>query len=909
MVEEHRDPERTAPGPGASGAGPDWKLLLEQLRMRGPGYTRYLRAEELGRGGMGVVHTVFDKDVRRSLAMKVVLPRNPALDPPDAPGSEARALARFLEEAQVTGQLEHPGIVPVHELGIDAEDRVYFTMKLVKGETLVTVFERARDKTDERWNQTRVLAVLLRVCEAMAYAHSRDVVHRDLKPGNVMVGEYGEVYVMDWGLARVLSRPDVRDLRIRTASDSKGPPSTPDSPLLTLDGDVIGTPAYMPPEQAAGQIEQIGPHSDIYALGAMLYHLLAGDMPHVSKGERISPRTLLGRVQRGPPVPIRELVPEIQKELGAIVERAMAPAIADRYASMNELADDLRAYLEGRVVRAYESGVLAEVRKWVARNRGVTVTGLAAVLLIAGLTLWFILNLQVKERRARESTRLARAESRRADVQAELATSRAVEAEEQRRKLLRVSDRQRLDDLVASVDDLWPARPERSQAFEAWLEQAGELLSRQAEHERTLAELRVLGRPQAHAEDGQLGRLRADPDSDPEQESRLAARIERERDFDFGGDVESKWWHDTLRDLIVGIEQLAADDPYGQTVRSLRDRLAAARSLGARSLEQSADEWDQVIAEVGDPVACPAYGGLVLAPQLGLVPIGRDIDSGLFEFWHVQSGERPQRSEDGTLQLDAESGIVLVLVPGGPFSMGAQANDPARPGYDPLAPASESDSRGRLVEVLLDPFLLSKYELTQAQWTRIAGSNPSFWSPEYRPGRITLVHPVEQVSWEECFQVARQLDLVLPTEAQWEYACRAGTETPWQTGESSAELFEYANLKDADYGARFDFPGTVEPFADGFPYHAPVGSLRPNWFGFHDMHGNVWEWCRDGYGSYDRPVRPGDGLSDREDSPDRTARGGGFDGLAAFVRSTIRFGAVPSGRDGNVGVRFARSIE
>ncbi|MBL8767005.1 MAG: serine/threonine protein kinase, partial [Planctomycetes bacterium] len=225
--------------------------LLEALKARGPSSSRYRLKGEVAQGGMGIILRVWDEDLRRHLAMKVML---------DEQDGAASRLSRFLEEAQVTGQLDHPGIVPVHELGIDARGRVFFTMKLVKGRTLAQVFEAVKHG-DDGWSVTRALSVVLRVCEAMAFAHEKGVIHRDLKPANIMVGRFGETYVMDWGLARVLGKKDTKDIRprpnesvsaVRSSRRDSGH-ATPDSPMLTMDGDQVGTPAYMPPEQARGE--------------------------------------------------------------------------------------------------------------------------------------------------------------------------------------------------------------------------------------------------------------------------------------------------------------------------------------------------------------------------------------------------------------------------------------------------------------------------------------------------------------------------------------------------------------------------------------------------------------------------------------------------------------------------------
>jgi WD40 repeat protein/serine/threonine protein kinase len=356
---------------------------------------RYEIKNEVGRGAMGAVLRVYDADLRRQLAVKVMLAFESANGSRTASqeSSAARRYARFLEEAQITGQLDHPGIVPVHEIGLDGEGRLYFTMKLVRGRELREVYELVR-KGEDGWNLTRALNVLLRVGEAMAFAHEKGVIHRDLKPDNVMVGRFGEVYVMDWGLAKVLGSTDTRDVRVRRADASHSLVRTErrdraqeaDSPLATMDGDIVGTPCYMPPEQARGRLEDIGPHSDVYSVGAMLYELLGGHMPYCGKGDRPTPQAVLGALIQGPPKSVRTLVKSLPDELVAICEKAMAREIPDRYPSMAGLTEDLRAYLEGRVVSAYETGALAEFKKWIARNVAFALTvGAALVLGFGGL--------------------------------------------------------------------------------------------------------------------------------------------------------------------------------------------------------------------------------------------------------------------------------------------------------------------------------------------------------------------------------------------------------------------------------------------------------------------------------------------------------------------------------------------
>jgi len=885
-----------------------WNALIDQLRERGPGHTRYVFEGELARGGMGVIHRVFDRDARRRLALKVMLGKGVPPAAGDTPDVDDASLGRFLEEAQVTSQLDHPGIVPVHEIGVDETDQVYFTMKLVKGEDLRAVFDRVADPNDEEWTTTRALNVMLRVCEAMAYAHTKGVIHRDLKPGNVMVGKFGEAYVMDWGLAKIVGRDDPHDLRLRTIDTTslrtdreEAVAATPDSPIMTMDGAVVGTPAYMPPEQATGRVEDIGPPADVYAVGAMLYHLLSGRMPFTKPGDRVSPRMILAMVAQGSPSPLAEISPHTPTELVAIVEKALARGIADRYPHMTALARDLRAYLEQRVVAAYESGAWAELKSWVRRNRALATTAATALLAVVVLAGWAL----VERNTAKKSEQEARAEKAR---------------------VLRASDIKRLTNLWDEMDDLWPASLNKVEPMEQWLKRARALLDRRPEHETTLAALRATGRPESHEDEARHAELREhlklDRAGESEEEfedeaareaheqelarttAELPGRIERERDHDFGDDTESQWWHDTLRDLIVGLEELSGDDDHGRTVASVVKRLEFARTIEQQSLLDEKEAWDAAITSIANPDECPDYGDLTLTPQLGLVPIGRDAESGLWEFWHVQSGARPERDDQGKLVLTEEMGLVLVLIPGGTLLMGAQSSDEDGLNYDPLADSDESDENDRLFEVALDPYFLSKYEMTQGQWLRSTGKNPSVygphdhdtnWNAAGRPG--DLLHPVEQVSWMDCERELSRLCLVLPTEAQWEFACRAGTDTPWWTGSDPLALDEAGNVAD-QYGKDHGGSGWSiweNDLDDGSTVHAAVGSYRANALGLHDTIGNLWEWCLDGSGSFEATPRRG------------VNRGGSFSSTARLARSASRNGNVPSRRSSTLGCRPARA--
>jgi formylglycine-generating enzyme required for sulfatase activity len=360
-----------------------------------------------------------------------------------------------------------------------------------------------------------------------------------------------------------------------------------------------------------------------------------------------------------------------------------------------------------------------------------------------------------------------------------------------------------------------------------------------------------------------------------------------------------------LEDLVAGLERLA--DGEGALLGKVEARRALAAGLQAASVGDHREEWDRAIEEVA---ASPAYAGLEIEPILGLVPLGRDPDSGLFEFAHVGSGTIPMRDpQTGSLAYRDDSAIVLVLLPGGSFRMGAQSADPARPNYDAGATPHERPVR----RIAIRPFLIAKHECTQAQWAAMtAGERPSYYGPgSVAAGRtVGDRNPVERVSWAEARRWLSRHRLRLPSEAEWEYACRGGTDTPWITGRDASELGRVANVADLflkEHGGnpKWDFSVEID---DGHAIHAPVGSFRPNGFGIHDMHANVGEWCEDLYAQYRESQTDGSALTGDTASPNRVMRGGGWHYVAGACRSSYRAGAPESFRDFNLGVRPAMSL-
>jgi len=347
------------------------------------------------------------------------------------------------------------------------------------------------------------------------------------------------------------------------------------------------------------------------------------------------------------------------------------------------------------------------------------------------------------------------------------------------------------------------------------------------------------------------------------------------------------------------------------------DRLRFAETVEEESITNHQDAWDHAIRSIADESLCPAYNGLVTEEQIGLVPIGRDSRSGLWEFAHLQTGEIPERGSDGTLIITEETGLVFVLIPAGTFHMGAAKPNSEHPIGSPNADPQAQSDESPVHPVTLGAFFLSKYEMTQAQWRRFMGHNPSYfcqkvwsagWTGDGSPP--SFVHPVEQVSWYDCDLALGRLGLLLPTEAQWEYAARAGTTTVRWTGNEIASLQGAANLADGFAKSRGAPPDwKCEPsLEDGYMVHAPVGRFRPNAFGLHDMIGNVWEWCRDGHVLYDQPGAAGDGFRLLPGVQPSVYRGAAFDSGGEAARVARRHYVTPESRTFVIGLRPSRRL-
>jgi serine/threonine-protein kinase len=333
------------------------------------GRGRYSLTQLHAQGGIGQVWLARDSDLGRDVALKEL--RAERNDHPTAQ-------ARFLEEARITGQLEHPGIVPVYELVHGEDGKPFYTMRMVRGRTLAMAIKdyHARRQAGQAGplELRTLLGQFVAVCQAVAYAHSRKVLHRDLKPANVVLGDYGEVVVLDWGLARLLGTS-------HEEATSLLPVSVEASREETMQGQVLGTPAYMSPEQAQGRLDLLGPASDVYSLGAILYELLTA-VPPFSGGD--TPE-LLQRVVHEEPVRPRQLVPSVPSALEAVCLKALAKKPGERYASAAELAQEVERWRADEPVSAWREPWRVRAGRWVRRHPslvGACLTGLLLVLLL-----------------------------------------------------------------------------------------------------------------------------------------------------------------------------------------------------------------------------------------------------------------------------------------------------------------------------------------------------------------------------------------------------------------------------------------------------------------------------------------------------------------------------------------------
>jgi serine/threonine protein kinase/formylglycine-generating enzyme required for sulfatase activity len=810
---------------GAAGA-----FLASGLQDRRLGPFRVLRL--IGSGGQGEVYEARDERLGRRVALKV-LSRHSELLSGD---SGARLRARFEREAEAAARLNHPGLCAVYEYG-ESAGTPWIAMQLVEGHSLRDLISAERYRRDpeaegadaaaeaptqiiprpdaisdvrgalaqeasatrtritrdaRHWND-RVLSIVEQLARALHVAHEAGLVHRDIKPGNVMIDAEDRPILLDFGL--------VTD-------------ESADGPSLTQSGELVGTPAYLAPEQIRGDGLRCDRRTDVHALGIVLFECISLRRPF----EAASRQALYRQICEEEAPPLRASTPASSRDLAVVVATALEKDPDRRYATALGLAEDLRRLRKRLPIVARPVGPGQRAWRWVGRNPVVAaLLALVIVLLTTGIA-WTSFKNRELQNNLREYERLA--------------------------------DLRRLAEARAEADAQWPLSSELIAPLEAWQDKYGALAGRLPQHRAALLQLRALESP----------------------------------------DADARFRRDNLEKLCRELEEFAA--PETGLLAEVERRLSDARRIRAATLDDPrlARAW----REAGERIAgSPRYRGLDLKPQLGLIPLGPDPQSGLEEFLHWASQARPSREAldldalaQRPLTADSSRGIVLVLVPGGRFTMGGEEQDPrAEPGEFPRA------------DISLDAFFLAKYETTQAQWRRLTQSQPSsyglgFIEAAAMSEAVHDLHPVETIDWHRAREVARRYGLELPTEAQWEYAARQARPDPRRANLAGTETRAFFSRRSDDH-------------RDPFLIHAPVGSFPADALGLHDLFGNVWEWCRDASLDYSFSPRPGDGLRS-EEGAERVIRGAAFNATEGDARITLRRGLDARTRDDFLGVRFAR---
>jgi serine/threonine protein kinase/formylglycine-generating enzyme required for sulfatase activity len=878
----------------------------------------YRLLETIGEGGMGVVYRAEQSaPIRRTVALKVIKGGH----------DDRRVVARFERERQALALMNHEGIAKVFDCGTTSSGQPFFVMELVAGDAITRYCARRRSTVRDR------LELMIAVCAAVQHAHHKGVVHRDLKPSNILVQDEGgrpRVKVIDFGLAKALM-PDLLDQDQRTEV-----------------GALVGTPEYMAPEQIADAGRAADTRADVYSLGVVLYELLVGRLPLASEELRASGFGRLHQVLRDvtPPAPsvrlagegaaaaaiaeqrqvaVASLHRQLRSDLDWVVLKALEKEPDRRYESPAALAAELQRVLAFEPVLAGPPRLTYRLRKVVRRYRGqviaaalVLATAIAGTVASSAYALMAADREQVANQRAADNERLAAEVS--ALAAAEGQAKEAALATSQRLAAV-VEDYELLGSVLASrrtlarEAELVPAWPPLLPAIDAWLRDEVEpLLAKRSRIEAALARLGQravavhevvaeppgdqLPRPQNWQE--ALVRARnlddlwhafalASGREQPEGTSSAATRLVFPPE-----ESAAAFLHQELGELLARMDHLR--DTLRPAVERRRSWAIQMQQI-ASTHPRARHSWSEVrlaLAAASGQSANTPYAGtrLPLADEdcFGLVPIGRNPVTGLWEFYDLASAwdgsqdpaqiEIPQHEADGGIPLRGGSGIVFVLVPGGEFTMG-----------EPHRQWARSDEQPH--RVALSPFLVARHELTRGQWERLGGRGVSGWRLGHRYDgdmrRIAALHPMDSMTWEMVEELLRRHGMALPTEAQWEYACRAGSTTPWWTGDEPGSLLDAANLRDAKAVARKPEYGEGEPFHDGYAAIAPVGTFRANAFGLFDMHGNVAEWCRDWFGFYEGPWRAGDGLRLIDGwQLGRVVRGGSYVDRAESVRSARR---------------------
>ncbi len=813
----------------------------------------YELLDEIARGGMGVVYRAKQTNLNRIVAIKMILSGHLA-------GEDD--VRRFRTEAEAAANLKHPGIVPVHEVGVH-EGHHYFSMDYIEGRSLAEIVRKNPLPARKAAEYVRSIA------DAVHYAHQQGTLHRDLKPSNILIDGDDHVHVTDFGLAG------------RVDGDGD----------LTRTGQILGTPSYMPPEQAQGKRGQIGPASDVYSLGAILYELLTGHSPFRAES---SVETLRQVIEREPVAP-RALNSIVPRDLETICLKCLRKEPSKRYATAAALAEDLGRWLKHEPIVARP--VSRTEKAWMWCRRRPAVAGSIGVVLVAGV-LFAVLVTAERQRYLREN------------IETAVAAVGSVRGE---------AVQFAVNSLGAFPADM--VQMELRRQFEAG-EEADKLALAYALAHFDEVRIEFLLAQVAHARPGEVDNLvtaLGHSKSDAVAALEAAARIATD---------EENWRHKArlaMLALHLNAPSLAMEMSVLRPYPVQRTWFIEECSTWHGDLSKLAE----VIAESDNgPLRSAVALAAGSAPEADVTATDKQAWEGMLSNWYQNEADTLTHSaagwtlrkwglEEPRLRASAQPvegdwhvngvGMTMLKIPAGSF-VRRDVRD-------------ENAANQRVT--LTRSFLLGDREVSRAQFQqfiddpdRPSAVNPPGWRAHVL-GSPTEQHPVDRVNWYEavlfCNWLSRLEALTscyertgeeagsgydawrlipdangyrLPTEAEWEYACRAGTETKFGHGDEESLLSRYAVYLAGELGL--------------------PGSKLPNGWGLFDMHGNATEWCHDYRGEYPDEATISDPLGPAESS-DRVLRGGGYYNGALNARSALRQLASPTFRRFGVGFRVART--